>query len=135
SRGLRGDVTPLAGPVATSVSGLQVPVLFDDDAVAAIDGSGGHVVEVTDERIWDTQRLLAREEGVFVEPAGATALAGALADHAAGKFAPTEHVVTIMSGAGHKDPTAVTRLTAGNDPLRVPADRVEAAFDRLRESR
>lgn len=135
SRGLRGDVTPLSGPVTTTVSGLQVPVLFDDGAVEAIEGSGGHVVEVTDERIWDTQRLLAREEGVFVEPAGATALAGALADCAAGRLRPTDHVVTIMSGAGHKDPTAVARLVAGNDPLRVPADRVEAAFDRIRRPR
>ncbi|MEX1271502.1 MAG: pyridoxal-phosphate dependent enzyme, partial [Acidimicrobiia bacterium] len=94
---------------------------------------GGHVIEVTDERVWDTQRLLAREEGVFVEPAGATALAGVLADVARGRLDSGADVVAVLSGAGHKDSTAVARLAEGNSTLRVPADRVEAAFHRLQE--
>jgi threonine synthase len=112
---------------------LQVPVLFDFGAIDAVEATGGHVVEVTDERVWDTQRLLAREEGVFVEPAGATALAGVLTDVARGHLEPDADVVAVLSGAGHKDSTAVARLAEGNTTLRVPADRVEAVFNRLQE--
>ena len=133
SRALGGDRGPLPGPVNTTISGLQVPVLFDHGAIDAIERTGGHVIEVTDERVWDTQRLLAREEGVFVEPAGATALAGLLADVAQGRVEPDARAVAVLSGAGHKDPTAVARLADGNSTMRVPADRVEAAFDRIRE--
>jgi threonine synthase len=133
SRALAGDRTPLPDRVSTTISGLQVPVLFDFGAIDAVESTGGHVVEVTDERVWDTQRLLAREEGVFVEPAGATALAGVLADVARGRLEPDADVVAVLSGAGHKDSTAVARLAEGNTTLRVPADRVEAAFNRLQE--
>ena len=133
SRALAGDRAPLPGAVSTTISGLQVPVLFDFGAIDAVTATAGHVVEVTDERVWDTQRLLAREEGVFVEPAGATALAGVLTDVARGRLEPDAKVVAVLSGAGHKDSTAVARLAAGNATLRVPADRVEAAFNRLRK--
>ena len=78
--------------------------------------SGGHVTEVDDEAAWAAQRVLAREEGLFVEPAGATALAGLLADVAAGRVGGDDDVVVVTSGAGHKDPTAAARLAEGNPP-------------------
>lgn len=132
SRGLDGDLDPLPGPVATTISGLQVPVLFDYGAVDAVADSGGRVVEVDDARAWESQRLLAREEGLFVEPAGATALAGYRADLEAGRISPEAEVAVILSGAGHKDLDAVDRLAEGNRPLRIAADDVEAAFESFR---
>ncbi|HVR32230.1 MAG TPA: pyridoxal-phosphate dependent enzyme [Acidimicrobiia bacterium] len=131
-RGVAGDTSPLPGPVTTTISGLQVSVLFDFGAIDAVRQGGGHVVEVTDEEAWAAQRLLAREEGLFVEPAGATALAGALRDLEVGRLAPGEHAVVVLSGAGHKDPSAVRRLVGDNQPIRVAASDVEAAFDRVR---
>ena len=78
NRALAGTFDPLDEALTTTISGLQVPVLFDFDATTAITDTGGHVVEVTDQQAWDAQRMLARHEGLFVEPAGATALAGVL---------------------------------------------------------
>lgn len=122
-RATNGDLSPLSGPVTTTISGLQVSELFDDDAADAIIQSDGHVTEVSDEQAWHAQRLLAREEGIFLEPAGATALAGLLLDLQTGLIGPDDHVVVIDSGAGHKDETAVKRLTSDN-PARpiAPSD-------------
>lgn len=46
-----------------------------DLAVAARDESGGAIDSVTDRQILAAYRLLAREEGVFVEPASAASVA------------------------------------------------------------
>jgi threonine synthase len=88
--------------------------------------SGGHVVEVSDEQVWGAQRLLSRGEGLFVEPAGATATAGLLADIAAGEVASDDDVVVILSGAGHKDPTSADRLGGDNQARRIEAAQVSA---------
>lgn len=122
ARAVNGDRSPLDGPITTSISGLQVAMLFDHGSIDAIRGSDGYVLEVSDEDAWAAQRILAREEGVFVEPAGATALAGLLADLRAGRVGADEHVVVITSGAGHKDRSAVQRLAADNPAREVGPD-------------
>ncbi|CAB4925443.1 unannotated protein [freshwater metagenome] len=111
SRAMRGDFSGLPGPVTTGVSGLQVGVLFDGPgSVEAITQSGGHLTEVDDDAIAAAQRLLAREEGILVEPAGATALAGALADAARGLLRSDDHVVLVATGAGWKDTASLQHL-------------------------
>jgi threonine synthase len=111
---LRGRAGRLDGGLTTSISGLQMAMLFDGDAAEAITATGGHLVEVGDEQILSAQRRLAREEGVLLEPAGAAALAGALADAAAGRLAAGDQVVLIGTGSGFKDVDALARL-AGDD--------------------
>lgn len=112
ARAVDGDLSAYRGPMATTVSGLQVRTLFDDDAISAVTNTGGHVVEITDEQAWHAQKILAREEGVFVEPAGATAMAGLIADLETGRIDQDANVIVIASGAGYKDPTALERLNA-----------------------
>ncbi len=126
-RALGGVTDPLPGAVTTSISGLQVPVLFDDDTVEAIRASGGWLVEIEDEQAWKAQRVLAREEGMYVEPAGATALAGLLADAATGRI-DGEDAVVILSGAGYKDAAATERMGADNPPIPISPDGIAAAF-------
>ncbi len=121
NRALAGKIEPLDEALTTTISGLQVPVLFDFDATTAITDTGGHVVEVTDEQAWDAQRILARQEGLFVEPAGATALAGVLADLEAHRIAADDDVIVILSGAGHKDAVSAARLGADNAPRHITA--------------
>ncbi|GAA1532032.1 threonine synthase [Dactylosporangium maewongense] len=130
---LAGDLTGLRGPCTTTVSGLQVAVLFDGvGAVDAVRESGGHLTEVTDEEILDAQRILARRHGILVEPAGATAFAGLLADAAAGRLDPSDRAVIVATGAGYKDAGALARL-AGDDPVpRITADQITTAMDILR---
>ena len=47
-------------------------------ALNALRDSGGFAESLTDQEIVDAQLLLAREEGLFVEPSGAVSLAGYL---------------------------------------------------------
>jgi threonine synthase len=116
-RALVGAPALLDEPVTTSVSGLQMGALFDTaDVVDAIRSSGGHLVEVTDQEVWDAQARLAHAAGTLVEPARAVALAGATADAAAGRFEGSETVVALGTDAGLKDSDALARL-AGAEPL------------------
>jgi len=102
----------------TSISGLQVSSVLDGDAVVThcrTAGGTGHIV--TDESVWLTQRRLAQVEGIFCEPAGAVALAGALKAMAAGEIDTQKNVVCLITGSGFKDPLSIERM---NENLRVP---------------
>ena len=73
-------------------------------AVAARDESGGAIEAVTDQKILAAYRLLARTEGVFVEPSSAASVAGLLQASAAGAVAAGSTVVCTVTGHGLKDP-------------------------------
>lgn len=95
----------------TKVSGLQVPVVNDGHLVVTecrATGGTGHVV--TDEYVWQTQSRLAREEGIFSEPAGAVALAGALKAAHNGELNSDDMLVCLVTGSGFKDGESVTRM-------------------------
>lgn len=121
---LAGGSPGLDRPLTTSVSGLQVPLLLDAvPATRAVRESGGHSVEVDDRAIAEAQRLLARQEGLLVEPAGATALAGLLADADAGRVGSGDRAVVLLTGAGYKDVRALDRLAVTPPkPREAPAD-------------
>ncbi|NDC77148.1 MAG: pyridoxal-phosphate dependent enzyme [Chitinophagia bacterium] len=94
----------------TSVSGLQVPNLLDADEVVRqcrILGGNGHVV--TDTEVFDMQKRLAQQEGIFSEPAGAVALAGLARAAASGEVGRDEKVVCLVTGSGFKDMSSVER--------------------------
>jgi len=100
----------------TAISGLQVPSVIDGDAViAACRGSGGTGHAVSDEETWLVQSRLAREEGIFAEPAGAVGVAGAVAAEARGEIGPRDTVVCLITGTGFKDSAALERMTAADD--------------------
>jgi threonine synthase len=97
----------------TSVSGLQVPNVIDGhEALAACRESGGTGHLVADEFVWDVQRRLAREEGIFCEPAAAVPLAGALQARAEGRLDADATVVCLVTGSGFKDAHAIDRMIA-----------------------
>jgi threonine synthase len=94
-------------------------------AVEARDASGGLIASVSDEAILDAYRLLAREEGVFGEPASAAGVAGLLQACEAGEVEPGSVVVCTITGHGLKDPdTAVAGAPA---PITVGIDVAAAA--------
>jgi len=72
--------------------------------VRAIRRSGGTVSTVIDDEILKAQRLLAKREGIFAEPAGAAALAGLIKDLANGSIDKSDDVVCVSTGHGLKDP-------------------------------
>jgi len=95
----------------TKISGLQVPNVIDGHrALTECRATGGTGHAVPDELIWETQRRLALEEGVFTEPAGAAALAGALQAAHAGSLRPEAHIACVVTGTGFKDEASVKRM-------------------------
>lgn len=100
----------------TKISGLQVPNINDGHLVVEecrATGGTGHLVN--DVFVWDTQRRLAREEGIFTEPAGAVSVAGALQAATAGEFDKDSMIVCLVTGSGFKDEDSVTRML-GDSP-------------------
>jgi threonine synthase len=75
-----------------------------DLAIAARDESGGAIDSVTDRQILAAYRLLAAEEGVFVEPASAASVAGLLQAAERGVVRRGSKVVCTVTGNGLKDP-------------------------------
>ncbi|HEX4054235.1 MAG TPA: pyridoxal-phosphate dependent enzyme [Tepidisphaeraceae bacterium] len=99
----------------TKISGLQVSNVLDgNEVIAACRKSGGNGYLVTDIAVWEMQRRMAREEGIFCEPAAAVALAGALNAFAAGEIRADERVVCIVTGIGFKDLHAIDKITANS---------------------
>ena len=77
-------------------------------AVMARDDSGGAIDSVTDEEILEAYTLMAREEGIFCEPASAASVAGLLKLARGGMRLNQSKVVCVITGSGLKDPdTAV----------------------------
>ena len=72
-------------------------------AERAIEDSNGTTVTVDDDEIRDALGRLGREEGVFVEPAGAAAVAGVEAALDRRIFDAGESVVAVLTGDGLKD--------------------------------
>jgi threonine synthase len=115
----------------TSISGLQVATLFDaDDVVAALEESGGHLVEVDDDEVRDAQRQLALHDGILVEPAGATAFAGLLTDVRSCRITEAENVVVVGTGAGFKDPDALRRLAPTKPRRTISIDEIESVLEK-----
>ena len=81
-----------------------------EQALEAAEQSGGRIIAVSDDEILAMQRLLARLEGIWVEPASAAGLAGLAHEIAAGKFNPKgKRIVAICTGHGLKDPDIIIK--------------------------
>jgi len=110
----------------TQVSGLQVASVVDGDlAVQACRASGGTGHVVTDSSVWAVQKRLARDEGMFTEPAGAVALTGALKAAANGEIPSDAVVVCMVTGSGFKDDAAVDRINADMECPMINVDDID----------
>ncbi|MBR3137454.1 MAG: threonine synthase [Clostridia bacterium] len=88
-------------------------------AQRAVYDSDGRWIAVSDDDILNAMRLLGRNEGVFSEPAGATATAGVKAAIEQGIIRSTETVTVISTGSGLKD-TANALKAAGKPYICAP---------------
>jgi threonine synthase len=100
-----------------------------DLATTARDDSGGIIEAVTDEQILDAQAELAALEGIFVEPASASGIAGLTQLAAQNRLPAGQRIVVTVTGHGLKDvDTALEHAgTAVVVPSDVDADAVAAA--------
>ena len=78
-------------------------------AIDARDASGGRIDAVSDDEILAAYRALARDEGIFCEPASAASVAGVTRAAAAAELDPDALVVCVLTGHGLKDPTTAER--------------------------
>jgi threonine synthase len=121
-------IVPVEHPetIATAIR-IGAPVSWKK-AVNAIRESGGTAETVTDDEILDAQKTLARIEGIFVEPASASSLAGLKKLIKNGTIHKDETVVCITTGHGLKDPD--TAIKQSEKPVEVDADitAIEAAL-------
>ncbi|HYE30121.1 MAG TPA: threonine synthase [Methylomirabilota bacterium] len=81
----------------------------------ALKESRGHIDKVTDEEILAAYKLLARTEGLFVEPASAAPLAGLIKVVKAGLIPKGAVLTATTTGHGLKDPDNAIK-TAGFEP-------------------
>ncbi len=88
--------------------------------------STGFIDKVTDEEILSAYKLVARTEGIFVEPASAACLAGIIQCAKAGRIPEGSAIAATMTGHGLKDPDAAIR-TAGFEAI-VVESRKEAVL-------
>jgi threonine synthase len=97
----------------TRISGLGVQIDLDATrALRAVRASGGDAHAVDEALIWEVQAHLAQREGLYVEPAGATAVAGLWRAAQAGQVRPDERIVCLLTGHGYKDEAAAQRMAA-----------------------
>ena len=75
-----------------------------EEAVAAQQESNGRFLAATDDEILAAYHLIARSEGVFVEPASAASVAGLLKSVEDGWVPRGSTVVCTVTGNGLKDP-------------------------------
>jgi threonine synthase len=123
---VRGEPVLHPETIATAIQ-IGNPASWDG-AIAARDESGGHIGEVTDGQILEAYRLLAAEEGVFVEPASAASVAGLLTAAASDLVDEHDEVVCTVTGHGLKDPQrAVSEVEVG-EPVAAEAVAVAEAI-------
>ncbi|MFC7685963.1 threonine synthase [Ureibacillus sp. GCM10028918] len=80
-------------------------------AEAARDESGGIIDLVTDDEILEAYKLIARSEGIFVEPGSAASLAGVIKSVKNGGIEKGSRVVTVFTGNGLKDPDTAMNVS------------------------
>jgi len=113
-----GERVPHPETIATAIR-IGNPASWTG-AIEARDESGGSVSAVTDEEILHAYRRLARDEGIFCEPASAASVAGLLRRQTDGENLSGLTAVCIITGAGLKDPDTA---------LEIESERLEAAGD------
>ncbi|MEC7708963.1 MAG: threonine synthase [Candidatus Thermoplasmatota archaeon] len=99
---VRGEPIESPETIATAIR-IGNPASWDL-ASRASEESSGAIDCVSDEEILDAHRLLARTEGLFVEPASAAGIAGIVKSKARGEIPEGSILVVTVTGHGLKDP-------------------------------
>jgi threonine synthase len=101
------EIVPVERPntIATAIR-IGAPVNAPK-ALKAIKESKGYAESVTDEEIVSAQKLLARTEGIGIEPASASSIAGLKKSVEEGLIDRDERIVCVTTGHALKDPEVI----------------------------
>ena len=116
----------------TEISGLQVPNLLDADAVIThLKNRNGQGHLVHDEFVFTVQKKLASEEGIFSEPAGATALAGLYEAVKRDEVGANDHIVCLVTGSAFKDTISLGKMASSGKHYKMESDQFSAELNNL----
>jgi len=87
---------------------------------------------VSDELILEAQRILARYEGIFVEPSGAASLAGLIKALNKGLIDRDDLVVIEATGTGFKDLKTISSYMVDVPIVEPSLDSLEQSLTTLR---
>jgi threonine synthase len=108
---------------STIASGIRVPKALGDALVLrAVRETEGRAIAVSDQDILQAQRETARQEGLWICPEGAAAVAAAARLRAQGFIRQGERVVVLNTGTGLKYP----ELVAVDLPVLAPGAPIPA---------
>jgi threonine synthase len=112
------DPMSVFGPeyVAPPTILVKIAHVYPPDGVeglAALRDSGGVALVISEPEALEAQRRVAAEEGLYVEPSSAAAVAAYAKADAAGTIAAHETVVVLMSGSGFRE----TFVSSRRQPL------------------
>ena len=124
---VRGKIIQNPETIATAIR-IGNPASWKQ-AEQARDESGGLIDMVSDDEIINAYQILAEKEGVFVEPASASSVAGLLKLQKKGYFKQTKkaRIVCVITGHGLKDPDRAIKIV--KEPEVIPA-KVDAVLKR-----
>ena len=71
--------------------------------LTALRDSEGSGVPITDEGIFEAQRALASEEGLYAEPSAVVGLTAVMQEARAGRLDPDQRIVVVLTSGGLKD--------------------------------
>ena len=109
----RGEDVAVEVQCTSTISGLQVANPIDANlAIKAVKATGGTGQTVSDPAIHSVQKELVRQ-GVYCEPAGATAYTGYLQAIGQGQLSGEKRAVCLVTGHGFKDPESVKKMISG----------------------
>lgn len=113
------DLIPLA-KVETIATAIRIgnPVNWKK-AMRAVKKSNGLFEDVSDEDIVEGQKMLAKTEGIFTEPAGAAPIAYLMKHRDDGLIDRDDVVVCVATGNGLKDPDTVIKFS--EKPVEIEA--------------
>ena len=124
-----GDVLPDMPMTHDTVAKSTSATRSTFQALHVLRASGGAATVVTNDAIMRWQQQLAREEGLYVEPASAGAIAAVVQLKESGEIKSTDKVVALLTASGLKDPGATTSV---QDDLSAVSGDVEAVFSQLK---
>jgi threonine synthase len=126
------EVRPVTS--TTRVSGLSVPTDIDAGrALAALQVANGVGIAVSDEEVFAAQRQLLEREGIYSEPAGATAFAGWDKARREGIVNEGESSICLVTGHGFKDPASVQEAANRHPDVTLRAGDLSGALRRIVE--
>lgn len=125
----RSEISIITNPetIATAIK-IGAPASWKK-ALKAVKHSNGLLETVSDDEIIEAQKLLARKEGIFVEPASAASIAGLKKLLENNQLNDCEKIVCITTGHGLKDPEIVLKTYV--EPLIKASPTIESLKEAL----